>query len=89
MTDQRYEVYLYENFPESDLIAHYHEFYEIHMVLDGEVSYWIDGKVYSLTTGNLILLEPMQLHRPALTEAASCQRIVLWINKKYMEQDLQ
>ncbi len=89
MTNDRYEVYLYDNFPESDLIAHYHEFYEIHMVLNGEVSYWIDGKVYPLNTGSLILLDPMQLHRPALTESASCQRIVLWINKQYMEQDLQ
>lgn len=88
MTGANYEVYFYQNFPEQDLIAHYHEFYEIHMVLSGEVSYWIDGKVYPLNAGHLILIRPMQLHRPALTELESCERIVLWIHKQYMEQDL-
>ena len=88
MTDACFEAYLYENFPESDLVAHYHEFYEIHMVLSGEVSYWVDGKIYPLNAGNLMLLCPMQLHKPALTELASCQRIVLWINKQYLEQEI-
>lgn len=88
MTDGCFEAYLYENFPEYDLVAHYHEFYEIHMVLSGEVSYWVDGKVYPLSTGSLMLLCPMQLHKPALTELASCQRVVLWINKQYLEQEL-
>ena len=71
MANGRYEVYLYHNFPEHDLIAHYHEFYEIHMVLSGEVSYWVDGKVYHLNTGSLMLLRPMQFHRPA--PIFSCQ----------------
>lgn len=88
MTDACFEAYLHENFPKTDLVAHYHEFYEIHMVLSGEVSYWVDGKIYPLNAGSLMLLCPMQLHKPALTELASCQRIVLWINKQYLEQEL-
>lgn len=86
MAGADFEVFLYENFPESDLVAHYHEFYEIHMVLKGEVTYWVDGQVYPMTTGSVILLRPMQLHKPDLTELASCQRIVLWINKQFLEQ---
>lgn len=88
MTRENFEIYFYDNFPEYDLVAHYHEFYEIHMVLSGEVSYWVDGQVYPMKAGNLMLLSPMQLHRPALTELASCQRVVLWINKQFLENNL-
>ena len=86
MSTDSIEVYFYENFPEYDLVAHYHEFYEIHLVINGEVAYWVDGTVYPVHAGNLMLLSPMQLHRPALTDSGSCQRIILWIDKPYIEQ---
>lgn len=89
MSADSFEVYFYDNFPEYDLVAHYHEFYEIHLVVNGEVIYWIDGKVYPVHAGNLMLLSPMQLHRPALTDSGSCQRIIIWISKQYLEQKTQ
>ena len=89
MSADSFEVYFYENFPEYDLVAHYHEFYEIHLVISGEVTYWIDGKVYPVHAGNLMLLSPMQLHKPALTGSGACQRIILWISKQYLEKKTQ
>ena len=88
METSTFEVFLYDNYPEYDLVAHYHEFYEVHLVLSGEVSYWVDGNICTMHPGNLILLSPMQLHKPALTDKYSCQRIVLWLDKHYLENVL-
>ena len=80
-----YEVFHYLDFQSRHLEAHYHDFYEVFIFLDGDVDYWIDGSVYRLMPGDILLMNPMELHKPiARADGSKYERIVLWINKSYL-----
>ena len=69
---------------------HHHDFYEVYLLLDGEVSYWVDGRIYRMMPGDLLLIHPKELHRPVQTYrtgnsfGGSYERIVLWISPEYL-----
>ncbi|MBR7133374.1 MAG: helix-turn-helix domain-containing protein [Clostridia bacterium] len=66
--------------------VHHHDFYEIYFLLEGSVSYWVEGQNYHLKPGDIILINPMVLHRPVLERGGFVyERIVLWIEKPFLE----
>jgi len=81
-----FEVFHYREPKSAEVEVHYHDFYEVYFLLSGSVSYWVEGRIYSLEPGDLLLMEPMLLHRPLTAQGAVYERIVLWINKEYLEQ---
>ena len=85
MNGMTYEVFHYLDFQSRHLEAHYHDFYEVFVFLDGDVDYWIDGSVYHLMPGDILLMNPMELHKPiARADGSKYERIVLWLNKSYL-----
>lgn len=85
MNGDTYEIFHYLDMESHDLESHYHDFYEIFCFIDGEVDYWIEGSVYHLKPGDILLINPTELHKPLpRTETVRYERIVLWINKKYL-----
>jgi len=50
------------------------------------VEYWVEGRILRPQAGDLLLINPMELHRPMIQpESSVYERIVLWINKAYLE----
>ena len=86
MRSQTFEVFHYRQ-PRPDTVeVHHHDFYEVYFLLGGEVEYWVDGRILRMHPGDLLLIHPMELHRPILNETNRIyERIVLWINKEYLE----
>ncbi len=85
MKGDTYEIFHYLDMASRHLEAHYHEFYEIFFFLDGEVDYWIDGSVYHLQAGDLLLIPPTSLHRPLpLSDSDVYERMVLWLNGGFL-----
>ena len=86
MKSQTFEVFHYRQ-PRPDTVeVHHHDFYEVYFLLGGEIEYWVDGRILRMHPGDLLLIHPMELHRPILNEANRIyERIVLWINKEYLE----
>ena len=41
---------------------HHHDFYEIYLFLSGQVEYRVEGSVYQLNPGDLLLISPLELH---------------------------
>lgn len=81
-----FEVFHYRDAQLGEVDVHHHDFYEVYLFLSGEVDYWVDGRLYRLQTGDILLINPMELHRPIVkTDHAVYERIVLWIEKKYLE----
>ena len=79
-----FEIFHYRDQSLQDVALHHHDFYEVYCLLDGQVEYWVDGRVLRLQPGDLLLISPSELHRP-LVNGAVYERIVLWINKAYLE----
>ena len=86
MKSNEFEVFHYKKSGAEDVQVHHHAFYEVYCFLDGDVEYWVEGSLYRLKKGDLLLINPMELHRPILkSDSKNYERIVLWIDKGYLE----
>ena len=86
MQKDTFEVFHYREPRPNTVEVHHHDFYEVYYLLRGEVEYWVDGRIIRMCPGDLLLINPMELHRPILEgKEQAYERIVLWINKEYLE----
>lgn len=86
MQRDTFEIFHYRD-PRLGIVeVHHHDFYEVYFLLSGDVAYWVDGRIIRLTPGDLLFINPMELHRP-LTDPDKpvCERFVLWIDKAFLE----
>lgn len=94
MCRQDFEIFHYREPRPDEVAVHHHDFYEVYLFLSGEAEYWVEGHVFHLQPGDLLLINPLELHRPILkpsvpvnapTNTPIYERIVLWIDKNYLE----
>ncbi len=84
MRSNTFEVFHYRE-PSADMVeVHHHDFYEIYYLIQGNVQYWVDGRIICMEPGDLLLINPMELHRPILEQGILYERIVLWINQDFL-----
>ena len=86
MRSDTFEVFHYREPRPNTVEVHHHDFYEVYYLLSGEVEYWVDGRIIRMQKGDLLLINPLELHRPIVDAGSQVyERIVLWINKEYLE----
>lgn len=88
MINEHYEVYEKHGAPTGALAFHYHNFYEIIYVLEGEYSSLLENQMYHLKKGDFLLIDCNIMHRyhPMAEKDASSKRIILWITKTMLEK---
>lgn len=87
MVSRTFEIFHYRDSYLNEVALHHHDFYEIYYFLNGNVNYIIEGRTYHLTPGDLLLISPLELHQPLIQpEKHPYERIVLWIDKQFIEQ---
>lgn len=80
-----FEIFHYREPKPGCVELHHHDFYEIYCFLGGQVEYRVEGRTYSLQKGDLLLINPMELHQPmVLPGSETYERMVLWINREYL-----
>lgn len=60
---------------------HFHSYYEIYYLLDGNIEYLVDNKKYNLSSGSLLIIPPYTIHRNVDDKASGHTRIVMYIDK--------
>ncbi len=86
MQRDTFEIFHYREPRPNTVEVHHHDFYEVYYLLSGQVEFWVDGRIIRMQKGDLLLINPMELHRPILqTDQQVYERIVLWINKEFLE----
>ena len=48
---------------------HYHDFHKVLLFLQGDVSYHIEGRVFHLFPGDVVLISCGEIHKPVLNSA--------------------
>lgn len=87
MSNNTFELFHYRDSHIQEVPLHHHDFYEIYFFLSGNVSYNIESRSYRLTPGDVLLISPNELHQPMFApENQNYERIVLWMNKTFLEQ---
>ncbi|MDL2302173.1 AraC family transcriptional regulator [Lachnospiraceae bacterium OttesenSCG-928-D06] len=86
MLDDKYEIYEKLGAPIGALSFHYHNFYEIIYVLEGEYSSMIEEQTYHLKKGDFLLIDCNVMHKYHFIEKKhdSSKRIILWITKEML-----
>ena len=86
MRGNTFEVFRYKDAYLKEVALHHHDFYEVYFFLSGNVQYNIENRSYLLTPGDVLLISPMELHQPMFgPEHREYERIVLWIDKQFLE----
>ena len=69
---------------ETKVDYHYHEFYKLLFFISGKGGYFVEGKRYALTPGDIILIGKQCVHRPEFESGVPCERIVLYISPELL-----
>ena len=80
-----FEVFHYYDAQPSRVALHHHDFYEIYFFESDTAEFRVEGKTYRLQNEDLLLINPMELHQPLVEAGRDYERIVLWINKAYLD----
>ncbi len=86
MMNEDYEVYEKLGAPMGAISFHYHSFYEIIYVLEGEYSSMIEDRTYHMKKGDFLLIDQNVLHKYHYVEEKhdSSRRIILWITPRML-----
>ena len=87
MSDSKFEIFHYRDAKFEGVPVHQHDFYEVYYFIGGSVEYSVEGRTYELKSGDLLLINPLELHQPRIApDQQAYERIVLWINKNYLSE---
>ena len=85
MSSNKFEIFHYRDAKFEGVPVHQHDFYEVYFFISGNVEYNVEGHSYHLKSGDLLLINPLELHQPRIgPEQKDYERIVLWIDKNYL-----
>ena len=60
--------------------VHHHDFYEVNFLVSGDVTYVIESRVYHVKPGQILIINPRELHQVYIEpDAAPYERYMLWI----------
>lgn len=87
MQKPEFEIFMYRDSYLNDVALHHHDFYELYLFLSGNVTYSVESRNYTLQPGDLLMISPMELHRPIIAPAKEpYERIVLWVESSFFEK---
>lgn len=56
---------------------HFHQFYEIHLLLDKEANHIIEGNLFHVNNFDMILMPPSKLHKSQYPEGPAVKRLII------------
>ena len=84
MLSKYFEIYYYNDSHFSGVKGHTHDYYEFYFFMEGDVSIYIDGTLYPLKPGDVILIPPGVAHHSILNNSdMPYRRFVFWISEEY------
>lgn len=87
MSRNTFEIYHYRSENVKEVALHHHDFYEIYFFISGNVSYNIESRSYRLSPGDVLLINPQELHQPIFSpEKQHYERYVLWISSGFLQK---
>lgn len=86
MIQEGYEVYEKQGAPLGAAAFHYHSFYEIIYVLEGEYSSMLENQTYHMKKGDFLLIDCNVMHKYHFIEKKhdSSRRIIVWVTREML-----
>lgn len=68
---------------------HHHDFSKIIILIEGDLTYYIEGKSYILKPWDILFVNKNQIHKPVVNVDKYYERIVIWLNPDFIEKYTQ
>lgn len=68
---------------------HHHDFSKIVILIDGDLTYYIEGKTYILKPWDILFINKNEIHKPVVNPDKYYERIVIWLNPDFMAKYAQ
>ena len=68
---------------------HHHDFSKIVILIDGDLTYYIEGKAYILKPWDILFVNKNEIHMPVVNPNKYYERIVIWLNPDFMAKYAQ
>ena len=68
---------------------HHHDFSKIVILIDGDLTYYIEGKAYILKPWDILFVNKNKIHKPVVNPNKYYERIVIWLNPDFMAKYAQ
>ena len=68
---------------------HHHDFSKIVILIDGDLTYYIEGKAYILKPLDILFVNKNEIHKPVVNPNKYYERIVIWLNPDFMAKYAQ
>lgn len=65
---------------------HLHERCEIFFLLSGDVNYFVEKSIYPMASGDLVITNPVEIHKPTFASDAEYERIFIQFNPAFIAQ---
>lgn len=93
MDEYRKTGYLHDNFRifhltdtgQKEFSYHYHDFNKILILLNGDVTYTIEGRSYDLQPNDIVFVKAGEVHKPVINSDAPYERIVIYVSPDYLD----
>ena len=90
MLSKDFEIYYYSDYYLSKVESHTHNYYEFYFFLEGNVDMIIEGDVFSMHPGDLVLIPPKIRHHAEIrNQELPYRRLVFWISREYCKRLLE
>ena len=65
---------------------HNHDYHEVLFFVSGHLKYMIEGNIYNLKPGDILITHNKEMHKPILDATKPYERYVFWIHPKFMKE---
>lgn len=68
---------------------HHHDFSKIVILIDGDLTYYIEGKSYILKPWDILFVNKNEIHKPIVNTNKYYERIVIWLDPDFIAKYTQ
>ncbi len=63
--------------------AHFHNFYELYFLISGKTKYFINGEIFMLSAGDIILVPSREFHQTDYPDPDNIERVIFTFNDDF------
>ena len=68
---------------------HFHDMFEFYYLKEGKATYFVNGKIYNLVKGDIVVIPPNTLHKTIFSKETRRKRILFYLDKRFISIDTQ
>lgn len=65
---------------------HHHDFNKIVILIEGDLTYHVEGRTYRLRPWDILFVSKNQIHKPVINPSKYYERIVIWLNPDFSDK---